>query len=628
MNMLAQPTSGVNWDAVSLDGINGDFVLRNLGRAPVTPDWGGGQVRLQNAGGSVEGPAHPAPRRHLLTVVLEDYYHVAPLKSVVMTDRWYRFERRVETNTRKALDLLGEFNISATFFVLGVIADEMPELVREVADRGHEIASKGYLHRSIRDYDRGGFRDDAVRSREALERASGSRVYGYRIGHGWFSPADLWALEVLATEGFAYDSSVRPLFRRYAREPWRRLPHRHRGRDGTLWEFPLSTWSLGNWSLPISGGNWFRQFPHWVMRRAVASWQHSTPAPFLMYFHVWELDPHQPRIQGAPLNQRVRQYRNLDKMVEIIRYYLGHYPFGGIADHLGLPRAGALSEADNQPVVDPGYRLATPPERRPLVATASRTPVSIVVPCFNEALILPYLANTLKSVEQTLGPCYDLHYIFVDDGSRDTTWTSLHTIFGDRANCQLIRHPVNRGVAAAIRTGISHAETEVVCSIDCDCTYDPHQLRWLLPMLTDEVDMVTASPYHRQGTVQNVPQWRLFLSRSLSSLYRLVLHEKLATYTSCFRAYRKSSVSSLRVREDRFLGVAEMLGQLDLQGGRIVECPAVLEARLLGYSKMKTVRTILGHLRLLARLAVARVRGVGPRPSDQEAPAAPKEVGR
>jgi dolichol-phosphate mannosyltransferase len=121
--------------------------------------------------------------------------------------------------------------------------------------------------------------------------------------------------------------------------------------------------------------------------------------------------------------------------------------------------------------------------------------------------------------------------------------------------------------------------------------------------------MVTGSPYHPDGEVRNVPGWRLFLSKSLSELYGLVLHQKLATYTSCFRVYRRSAVEALNIREGGFLGVAEMLGRLDLGGGRIVECPAVLEVRLLGRSKMKTFRTILGHLRLLARLAVARVAG-------------------
>jgi polysaccharide deacetylase family protein (PEP-CTERM system associated) len=574
----------------------------------MTRGWGRRGSLLGRPGGSFEGPARSTPRSHLLTVVLEDYYHVAPLKSVVKPDQLYRFERRVESNTRKALDLLDEFNISATFFVLGVIADEMPELVREVADRGHEVASKGYLHQSIREFDREEFRDDVVRSREVLERASGAEVYGYRIGHRWFAPQDLWALDVLAAEGFAYDSSVRPLFRSYAREPWRRLPHRHSCSGGELWEFPLSTWSLGNWWFPISGGNWFRQFPHWLMRRGAAAWVRNTLVPFLMYFHVWELDPDQPRIQGAPWPQRIRQYRNLDKMAGIIRYYLDRYRFIGIADYLGLPHTGEASERSKRRPQAFGDERETPVERRPLMLAASKTPVSIVVPCFNEALILWYLANTLKSVETALSPRYDLRYIFVDDGSRDTTWSSLQTLFGRRSDCLLLRHPTNRGVAAAILTGIGHAETEIVCSIDCDCSYDPHQLQSLIPMLTEGVDMVTASPYHAEGVVRNVPRWRLFLSKSLSALYRVVLHHRFATYTSCFRVYRRSAVSPLQVREGGFLGVAEMLGRLDLQGGRIVEYPAVLEARLLGRSKMRIVRTVLGHLRLLIRLGFTRMR--------------------
>ena len=230
-----------------------------------------------------------------------------------------------------------------------------------------------------------------------------------------------------------------------------------------------------------------------------------------------------------------------------------------------------------------------------------------MIPCFNEELILPYLANTLENLERSLGSAYDFRYVFVDDGSADGTLPSLERIFGNRPGCTLLRHRANRGVAAAILTGIQAADTDVVCSIDCDCTYDPLQLASLIPLLEDGVDMVTASPYHPAGEVRNVPEWRLFLSKSLSRLYRVVLHHRLATYTSCFRVYRRDAVADLQVREGGFLGVAELLGRLDLEGGSIVECPAVLEVRLLGRSKMKTLRTILGHLRLLARLSAARL---------------------
>jgi len=568
-------------------------------------------------------PAGVNPPVNLLTIVLEDYFQVAPLKSLVENERWYRFEKHVEDNTLKTLALLDEYGTKATFFVLGWIADQMPKLVQEVIDRGHEVASKGYAHRSINQFDREGFRKDLLRSREAIESATGLKVDGYRIAHGWFGPDDLWALDVLAEEGFRYDSSVRPLFRRYADEPQRCVPHVHRYGEDDIHEFPLPAWSVAGWSMPIAGGNYMRQFPHWWMKRRVAKWMKTHDAPFLFYFHVWELDPDQPRIAAAPLRERIRQYRNLGKMADIIRYYLDNYEFTGIADFLGLPVSDKQEkyavrnfEAPAAVDLDEGVSIS---------ADAEKLPVTIVVPCFNEELLLPYLSNTLLNVESNLGGDYDFTFVFVDDGSGDGTWQALHRVFDHRPNCSFHRHTFNRGVAAAILTGIAASTTEVVCSIDCDCTYDPLQLERMIPLLVDGVDMVTASPYHPDGVVRNVPNWRLFLSKTLSSLYRRVLNHEFSTYTSCFRVYRRSSMADSKVQEGGFLGVAEMLGRLDLRGGQIVECPAVLEVRLLGRSKMKTLRTILGHLRLLTRLYLIRAstcfgfssRGLGDRNGSQ-----------
>jgi hypothetical protein len=193
-----------------------------------------------------------------------------------------------------------------------------------------------------------------------------------------------------------------------------------------------------------------------------------------------------------------------------------------------------------------------------------KTPVSIVAPCFNEELVLPFLANTLRSVQEAMREKYDVRFLFVDDGSTDDTWNSLLRIFGSRPECTLLRHETNRGVAAAILTGVRTAETEIVCSIDCDCSYDPHELKNMIPLLTENVDMVTASPYHPQGQVLNVPRWRLAMSKTLSFLYRRVLRQKLATYTSCFRVYRRSG-SGLN-GSGRVPGVAEMLGSWTSRG--------------------------------------------------------------
>jgi hypothetical protein len=375
----------------------------------------------------------------------------------------------------------------------------------------------------------------------------------------------------------------------------RRVLHQVTTPAGKITEFPYATIDAGLRPLPISGGNYIRQIPYTLTRRAVRHWLEKGVDPFVFYFHVWELDPGQPRISAASRLNRIRHYRKLDKMEWILNENLGRYGSSGIADHLGLMFDDHVSKY-GQGV------LASVPEKQ-TKKRGRKIPVTVVIPCYNEEASLPYLANTLRSVETTLKATgYDANFIFVDDSSTDATPRILNELFAVEPNFLVLHHEKNKGVSAAIMTGLRAAETEIVCSMDCDCTYDPHELARMIPLLGD-ADLVTASPYHREGGVRNVPQWRLFLSKGASFLYRRVLTSQLDTYTSCFRVYRKSSVEKLQPQENGFLGVAELLGLLDLAGGRIVEFPAVLNVRLFGSSKMKTLRTISGHLGLLSRLA-------------------------
>jgi polysaccharide deacetylase family protein (PEP-CTERM system associated) len=537
-------------------------------------------------------------KRHLLTIAVEDYFQVVAFRKLIDSSLWYRFEQRVDRNTRKALDLLDEFGVKATFFTLGWVADEMPEVLREIAARGHEVASKGYFHRTIQEMTPSEFREDLQRAREAIERATGIRVVGHRIARGHLGSSDLWALDVLAEEGYAYDSSFYPRLGSIAAEPWRRFAFAHRHAGGQITEFPLATYSLGGWMFPIAGGAYLRHVPHALISRAIDHWHRHYDSPLVLYFHVWELDADLPRITAAPINARIRQYRNLQQMPSLLRYYLSRYAFEPVRARMGIAPQPAMPCARAARGVAPAS-----------AADRMRTPVTLVIPCFNEESVLPYLRNTLARVASELGADYELRYVFVDDCSADRTWQVLEQTFATLPNCKRLRHKTNRGVAAAILTGIQHADSEIVCSIDCDCTYDPHQLRELIPRLEDNVAVVTASPYHPSGRVLNVPSWRLLLSRTLSVLYRRVFHHQLHTYTSCFRVYRRSQVQDVALRERGFLGVAEFLMVLDLEGKRIVEHPAVLEVRLLGRSKMKVLRTIGGHLRLLWRMAWAR-RGI------------------
>lgn len=291
------------------------------------------------------GLTEHSPRRHVLSIVLEDYCHVGPVSRVVPPDYWHRFESRVQRNTDLTLALLDEVGAKATFFVLGWIGEHQPQVVAEVARRGHEIASKGYFHRSIRDLTPEQFREDLRRSRDALESAANVPVRGYRVPRGGFGESDLWALDVLAEEGFAYDSSIRPFGREFAQQPFRRFIHCHEHGGKRLWEVPLSTRKLGPLTVPISGGNYLRQLPNSFICRAVEQWVREQSSPLVFYFHIWELDPEQPRISAISLLERVRQYRNLHAMEERIRYHLRKYQFGTIAHYLKLPETAITPAA-------------------------------------------------------------------------------------------------------------------------------------------------------------------------------------------------------------------------------------------------------------------------------------------
>jgi dolichol-phosphate mannosyltransferase len=240
---------------------------------------------------------------------------------------------------------------------------------------------------------------------------------------------------------------------------------------------------------------------------------------------------------------------------------------------------------------------------------AGASGLSIVIPCHNEAQSLANLASAMVRLRAALAGQYQVEFLLVDDGSTDATWQLMHDFFYGQTDVRLLRHDVNRGLAAAIATGLRQARAEIVASLDADCTYDPLQLVPMLALLGDGVDLVVASPYHPQGAALGIPRWRLALSQSASRLYRAVMHNKLHTYTSCVRVYRRSSVIDLPPTSNGFAGVAELLWQLDRRGGKVLECPTVLTVRQTGRSKMRIARTALAHLRLLARAAWLRLMG-------------------
>lgn len=276
-----------------------------------------------------------------LTVDVEDYFHVSALAPSIHRDTWGSRESRVVGNTRKLLDLFEQFGVRGTFFVLGWVAEHHPQLVRDIAAAGHEIACHGFSHRLVYEQSPEEFREEALRSKNLLEDLAGSAVLGYRAASYSIVRNSLWALDTLVELGFAYDSSIFPVRHdRYGIPDAERVPHRIVTPGGrSIVEWPLSTAQLAGFRLPVSGGGYFRLLPYWLTRWGLASINQRELHPFIFYLHPWEIDPAQPRVAASWLS-RFRHYTNLDKCEERLRLLLGEFRFGTARD--GLVQLGLL----------------------------------------------------------------------------------------------------------------------------------------------------------------------------------------------------------------------------------------------------------------------------------------------
>jgi len=230
---------------------------------------------------------------------------------------------------------------------------------------------------------------------------------------------------------------------------------------------------------------------------------------------------------------------------------------------------------------------------------------SVLIPCYNEAEGIPQLCTRLRELCAGLSLNGGTEVIFVDDGSIDGTADAIRRE-AVGLPYRIVGHEQNRGLGDALRTGFAESRGQEVVTLDSDCTYDPMQAIALLGLLRQGNDVVTGSPYHPDGEVVNVPGWRLFLSKTLSHLYWVIVPVHLYTYTSCFRAYRREALPLLESRDPGFLAVTELLVSAILKGLRVAELPARLTSRRFGQSKIRTAAVALSHLRYIAHVVLMR----------------------
>ena len=272
-----------------------------------------------------------------MTIDVEDYFQVSAFAPHIPKESWPTLPCRVEANIERILGMLDAQGIKATFFTLGWIAERYPAMVRQIVDHGHELASHGYGHERASDLTEQQFRDDIGRSKRILEDISGHEVKGYRAPSFSIGTNNLWALDVLHSEGYRYSSSIYPVRHdHYGMPDAPRFAFYPKSEDGLL-ELPITTVRLMNRNLPAGGGGYFRFFPYALSRWLMQQVNQRDGQPAIFYFHPWEIDTGQPRQKNIGLKTRFRHYVNLHRMETRLKALTRDFKWGRM-DHIFLTK--------------------------------------------------------------------------------------------------------------------------------------------------------------------------------------------------------------------------------------------------------------------------------------------------
>ncbi len=274
--------------------------------------------------------------KNILSFDIEEHFQVSGMADAVKRENWDKHDSRVVESTGSILELLGRYDIKATFFILGWIAKRHPKLVELIAENGHEIASHGFDHKLIYDMPDEQLREELAETSELLESLSGQKIIGHRAPSFSLGVGDIDKFKILSGLGFKYDSSLFPMKHfRYADSQSAPLAPFEIKANGEvlLKEFPMTVVEYFGKRIPAAGGGYFRLFPDFLIdmniKKAMAE-----KRPVIVYLHPWEFDPKQPRLSGAGLGNTFRHYINLDKTYSKLEKIISKYEFTSFRDVL------------------------------------------------------------------------------------------------------------------------------------------------------------------------------------------------------------------------------------------------------------------------------------------------------
>jgi len=278
---------------------------------------------------------------NIISIDVEDWFQVENFAGAIAGDRWESYPLRVERSVETVLEILERTGSRATFFVLGWLAERTPGMVKEIRAAGHEVASHGWSHAPVWRLGREAFRGEVARSRALLEDLTGERVRGYRAPTFSVTRKTLWALDVLAEEGYVYDSSIFPVWHDVYGMP--EAPLQIHRREQGLWEIPLSVLEVGKMRLPVAGGGYFRLYPLVLTRMAIER-MNRAGRPAVIYLHPWEFDPGQPKPRGVGWAKLWRHRVGLAGTAGRLETILRRYRFGTAWEAVaGAGEGGSLS---------------------------------------------------------------------------------------------------------------------------------------------------------------------------------------------------------------------------------------------------------------------------------------------
>ncbi|MCH9672001.1 MAG: DUF3473 domain-containing protein [Gammaproteobacteria bacterium] len=265
-----------------------------------------------------------------MTVDVEEYFQVSAFAGNVARGDWTTLPSRVVASVDRILQRFDESGVHGTFFVLGWIAEQHPDLIRRIASEGHELASHGYEHTRVTDQTRDAFKEDVSKTKKILEDLSGDAVRGYRAASFSINESNLWAHDVLAETGHEYSSSIYPgKHDHYGMPGASRFAFMPRS-EGVL-EIPVTTVVGAGRRLPAGGGGFFRLLPYQYFSWALSRVNTQDARPAVFYFHPWEIDPDQPRMPNLSLRTRFRHYINLSRFEGRLRRLLNDFSWGPLA---------------------------------------------------------------------------------------------------------------------------------------------------------------------------------------------------------------------------------------------------------------------------------------------------------